>query len=105
MAGSCGNSIFSFLKNFYSVSIVAAPIYIPNNNVPFLKRWYVNCSNHFGPPWWLCGKEHRFDPWGGKIPWRRKGQLISVFLPGKSYGQRSLAGYSPWGCKRDQLSD
>ena len=23
-----------------------------------------------------------------------------VFLPGKSHGQRSLAGYSPWGCKR-----
>ena len=24
----------------------------------------------------------------------------SVFLPGKSYGQRSLVGYSPWGRKR-----
>ena len=35
-----------------------------------------------------------------KIPWRRKWQLISVFLPGKSYGQRSLAGYSLWGHKR-----
>jgi len=23
----------------------------------------------------------------------------SVFLPGKSHGQRSLVGYSPWGCK------
>ena len=22
-----------------------------------------------------------------------------VFLPGKSYGQRNLVGYSPWGCK------
>ena len=22
-----------------------------------------------------------------------------VFLPGKSHGQRSLVGYSPWGCK------
>ena len=27
----------------------------------------------------------------------------SVFLPGKSHGQRSLVGYSPWGCK--SLSD
>ena len=35
----------------------------------------------------------RFDPWIGKIPWRRKWQPISVFLPGKSCGQRSLVGY------------
>ena len=33
----------------------------------------------------------------GKIPWRRKWQPTPVFLPGKSHGQRSLAGYSPWG--------
>jgi len=36
----------------------------------------------------------------GKIPWRRKWQLIPVFVPGKFHGQRSLAGYRPWGCKR-----
>ena len=34
-----------------------------------------------------------------KIPWRRKWQPTSVFLPGKSHGQRSLAGCSPWGRK------
>ena len=39
----------------------------------------------------------RFDPWVGKIPWRRKYESTPVFLPGKSRGQRSLAGYSPWG--------
>jgi len=38
-----------------------------------------------------------FDPWVEKIPWRRKWQLTPVFLPGKFYGQGSLAGYSPWG--------
>ena len=32
-----------------------------------------------------------------KIPWRRKWQATPVFLPGKSHGQRSLVGYSPWG--------
>ena len=31
--------------------------------------------------------------------WRRKWQPTPVFLPGKSHGQRSLAGYSPWGHK------
>ena len=35
-----------------------------------------------------------------KIPRRRKWQLNPVFLPGKSYGQRSLPGCSPWGLKR-----
>ena len=40
------------------------------------------------------------DPWIGKIPWRRKWQPTLVFLPGKSHGQRSLAGYSPGGHKR-----
>ena len=38
-----------------------------------------------------------FDPWVRKIPWRRKWQHTSVFLPAKSHGQRSLVGYSPWG--------
>jgi len=32
-------------------------------------------------------------------PWRKKWQPNPIFLPGKSHGQRSLAGYSPWGCK------
>jgi len=41
----------------------------------------------------------RFDYWFGKIPWRRKWQPIPAFLPGESHGQRSLEGYSPWGCK------
>ena len=41
-----------------------------------------------------------FSPWVGKIPWRRAWQLTPVFLPGKSHGQRSLVGYSSWGCER-----
>ena len=41
-----------------------------------------------------CGGGSK-DPWVGKIPWRRKWQPPPGFLPGKSHGQRSLAGYSP----------
>ena len=58
---------------------------------------------------WHSGKEsacqckrHRrcgFDPWVEKIPWSRKWQPTPVFLPGKSHGRRSLAGYSPQGHK------
>ena len=40
-----------------------------------------------------------FDPWVGKIPWRREWLPTPVFLPGQFQGQRSLAGYSPWGHK------
>ena len=40
-----------------------------------------------------------FSPWVRKIPWRKAWQPTPVFLPGESHGQKSLAGYSPWGCK------
>ena len=63
-----------------------------------------------GLPRWLSGKEstcqyrrcrrRAFNLWVRKIPWRRKWQPTPVFLPGKSHGQRSLVGYSLWGCKK-----
>ena len=36
-------------------------------------------------------------------PLERKWQPTPVHLPGKSHGQRSLAGYSPWGCKESDM--
>jgi len=39
-------------------------------------------------------KRHKFDPWVGKISWRRKWHPTPV-LPGKFHGQRSLVDYSP----------
>ena len=44
-------------------------------------------------------KESGFDPWVGKIPWRRVWHPHPAFLPGELHGQRSLAGYSPRGHK------
>ena len=41
-----------------------------------------------------------FDPWVGKIPWRKKWLPTPVFWSGEFRGQRSLAGYSLWGLKR-----
>jgi len=58
-----------------------------------------------GFPGGLDGKESpsMLETWvrslGGKIPWRRAWQPTPVFWPGESHGQRSLVGYSPWGCK------
>ena len=46
-----------------------------------------------------------FDPWVGKIPWRREWQPTPVFLPGKSHGQRSLVGYRPWGHKESDTTE
>ena len=41
-------------------------------------------------------RRHRFDPWVGKIPWRRAWQPTPVSLPGEIHGQRSLVGYRLW---------
>ena len=41
-----------------------------------------------------------FDPWVGKIPWRKEWRPTPMFLPGEFHGQRNLVGYSPWGRRR-----
>jgi len=45
----------------------------------------------------------RLVPWVGKIPWRREWLSTPVFLPEKSHGDRSLAGYSPWGSQESDI--
>ena len=49
-----------------------------------------------------CGRPG-FNLWFRKIPWRSKWQPTPVLLPGKFYGLRRLAGYSPWGCKESNM--
>ena len=90
---------------------------------PQLSQWWYNkvrdlwCVLHWPDLWWiLCPKgaslvvqwerirlpmrRPGLNPWMGKIPWRRKWQPTLAFLPGKSHGQTSLEGYSPWGQER-----
>ena len=67
-----------------------------------------------GLPRWLGGEESgyqcsrlrrwEFNPWVGKIPWRRKWQPTPLFLPGKSHGQRSLVAYNSWGPKESDTT-
>ena len=49
-----------------------------------------------------------FNPWVGKIPWRRAWNPLPYSCMRNPHGHRSLAGYSPWGCKEldttEQLS-
>ena len=44
------------------------------------KERYCQCRRH---------KRRQFNPWVGKIPWRRAQQPTLVFLPGESHGQRA----------------
>ena len=74
--------------------------------IPTLEKRKV-LKEKVGLPWQLSGKQsacqcrgHGFDPWVGNIPLRRKWESTLVFLLGKSYGQRSLVGYSLWSRKR-----
>ena len=55
------------------------------------QRICLQCKRH---------RRRRFSPWVGEITCRRAQQLTPVFLPGEPHGQRSLAGYSPWGYRR-----
>ena len=50
-------------------------------------------------------KRHGFNPWVGKILWRREWQPTPVFLPKKFQGQRMLASYSPWGHKESDTTE
>ena len=68
-----------------------------NVQLAFLSWGFPGSSE--SPCQWRSHRRHGFYPWVGKIPWRRAWQPTPVFLPGESHGQKSLAGYSPRGCK------
>ena len=50
-------------------------------------------------------QETWFDPWVGKVPWRRERKPTPVFLPGEFHGQRSLMDYSPWELKESDTTE
>ena len=102
------------LKNQRSHTVQRCTILCIQEILGYQAKWYFKCILHLGErplelPRWNSGKEpacqcrrhmrRRFDPWVRRIPWRREWQPTPVFLPGESLGQRSLAGYSPWGHK------
>ena len=80
---------------------------------PFISVFFNTLLLYFwGLPWWLrgysvcleCGRPG-FSSWVGKIPWRRKWHPTPVFLPGESYGRRSLVGCSSWGRKESDMTE
>ena len=84
----------------------------PFSSVQMEMTNYCLYTNLAGLPWWLKQssispqfRRHRFNPWVGKIPWRRKWQSTPVFLPGESHGRRSLVVNTPWGHKDSDTSE
>ena len=79
------------------------------HNIVVWKIWYIVClfggSALKNPLQFRRHGRRRFDPCIGKIPWSRKWHPTLVFLPGKSHGHRSLAGYSPWGHKESDMTE
>ena len=72
-------------------------------------------KRHYGEDWtslvaqekriYLQCRRHGFDPWVGKITWRRKWQPTPVFLPEESHRQRILVGYTPWGHRESDTTE
>ena len=49
--------------------------------------------------------ETGFDPWVKKIHRRREWLHTPIFMSGETSGWKSLAGYSPWGCKQSDTTE
>ena len=88
----------------------------PNLNVQACLRAQLSSqSDSLGFPGGSSGKELAcqcrrcnrcgFDPWVGKIPWRREWQPTPVFFPGESHEQRSLACSGPQGHKESDKTE
>ena len=78
------------------VSIVYKALSKPSNSINCLYRCYKSSLVAWSVKNLPAMQETRFDPWVGKIPWRRKWQPTLVFLSGKSHGQRCLVSHSLW---------
>ena len=50
-------------------------------------------------------QETGFDPWVGKIPWRRAWKFTPMFLPGVSHGHRNLEVYISQGHKESDMTE
>ena len=82
-------------KAFYTVllRLIKGIVLWSSNN---LSEENLNLSLHSNK--YLLGTYYGSD-------WRREWHPTPVFLPGESHGQRSLAGYSPWGHKESDTTE
>ena len=80
------------------LSLLVCPCALWSSYTALFKGFPVGASGKESAFQWC--RRHGFNLWIGKISWRRKWKPSPVFLPRESHGKRSLAGYSPWGCKK-----
>ena len=74
---------------------------LPERACTFFKPWLVDEMTKNLP----AMQETQVDPWVRNISWRREWLPTPGFLPGEFHGQRSLAGYSPWGHKESDTTE
>ena len=68
-----------------------------NSLLTLFHRGFPGGASGKEPACWCRRQErHEFNRWVGKILWWRTWKPTPVFLPGESYGQKSLVGCSPW---------
>ena len=104
---------WSFLRSSLRAWLIKNPPTMQETLVRFLGRQHLlekeqaTHSSILGFPWWLCwwriclqcGRPP-FNPWVGKIPWRRERLPTPVFWPGEFHGL-----YSSWGCKESDMTE
>ena len=87
LAAAANNKLVKKKKFFFKWMTVFPsiyPLYFPGGASGKEATWKCRSHNRYG-----------FDPWHGKIPWRRARQPTLEFLPGESHGQRSVVDYTP----------
>ena len=96
--------ITHYLYYFSPLPVAPNTAFPCGGQAAYLLTWQPLWQSHL--VLWCTGNEpacqctrRGLGPWVGKTPWRRKWKPTPLFLTGKSHGQRSLAGYSPWGRK------
>ena len=107
--------IFELPSFFFSCSVNNDATNISVHSALLKLFWLIFIRYREGFPCGASGKEptcqcrrykrHGFNPSAGKIPQTRKWQPTPIFLLGKFHGQRSLAGYSPWGHKELDMTE
>ena len=83
-------------KSLQSGHCCMVVLYLPNRQSSLVAQTVRVC---------LQGRRPGFDPWVGKIPWRREWQPTLVFLPGNSHGWGSRAGPNLWSCKESDTTE
>ena len=110
---SQGNQFWIFIGRT-DAKAEAATLWPPDGKADSLEKtlrlWKIESKIRSGGPedemvgWHDQLTGHEFE-WTPGVGWRRQCHPTPVLLPGESHEQRSLEGYSPWGCKESDMTE